>query len=167
MDLRKQFIELGYELARDQDAASDLWSWLPSHKAAESAYGDYASEHMPPLSDVMREAAIFLSHGMLPTDEQARQENEFYGCPGPGADVQEDVSDAQNDPTLEQPNAEMVKKAETMRNHEAFLRWQRNGLRRFAEGYWTRHLQDPESYPIEGAKAPWKQEVDKQISGKN
>lgn len=78
------FIRLGEQLSAEKNAAFDLWTWLPSYKAAQAAFGDYASEHMPLVAEVMGEAAMYLGHGMLPTREQIEEAGEIYQCADSG-----------------------------------------------------------------------------------
>lgn len=61
-DLKADLIRLGEQLADENAAAHDLWSWLPSHAVAEKHHGGYASEHCPDVEDVMKEAAMYLGH---------------------------------------------------------------------------------------------------------
>ena len=79
--VRSMIISLGHELSEQQNKAFDLWTLLPSYKAAQAAHGDYASEHTPSVSDVLTEAAIYIAHGMNPTDEQRAEAGDFYRCP--------------------------------------------------------------------------------------
>lgn len=79
-NLRDALIMFGDELAKEKDAAFDLWSWLPSRQAAEVAHGDYASSYCPSVRDIMTEAATFIGHRMAPTPEQLASE-ELYQCP--------------------------------------------------------------------------------------
>ena len=44
MDARQLIITLGTELADQDQAAHDLYTWLPSHKVAEDLKGDYVDE---------------------------------------------------------------------------------------------------------------------------
>ena len=81
MSARSLIISLGRELSEQDNKAFVLWTWLPSHKAAQAAHGDYASEHTPPVCDVLTEAAMFISHGMNPTKEQIDAAGDFYRCP--------------------------------------------------------------------------------------
>ncbi|NVZ11227.1 hypothetical protein HW932_18410 [Allochromatium humboldtianum] len=81
MSLRDDIIRLAQELEQEQSAAFQLWSWLPSCKAAERAHGDYASEHQPSLADIMREASMFISHGLKPTPQQIEEAGNYYKCP--------------------------------------------------------------------------------------
>lgn len=79
--LKESLIALGEELANEKNKAFELWSWLPSYKAAEAAHGDYAGNHMPSVADILQEAAIFISHGLAPTAEQVAEAGDFYQCP--------------------------------------------------------------------------------------
>ena len=63
MNLRDEIKQLAHRFDEEDNAAFDLWTWLPSHKDAVERFGDYASEHMPSTADVMREAAIYIGAG--------------------------------------------------------------------------------------------------------
>ena len=78
---RSMIISLGHELSEQQNKAFDVWTRLPSYKAAQEAHGDYASEHTPSVADVLTEATIFISHGLNPTEEQLAEAGDFYRCP--------------------------------------------------------------------------------------
>jgi len=80
-DLRQAFITFGAELSEQDNKAYDLWTWLPSYKAAQAAHGDYASEFRPSVKDVLTEATLFISHGLNPTPEQIKESGDFYHCP--------------------------------------------------------------------------------------
>lgn len=56
------FARLGEEIADAENAASDLWTWLPSHEVTTKHHGDYASEFRPSTADVMKEAAMYFAH---------------------------------------------------------------------------------------------------------
>ncbi len=82
MKLAQELIRLGEQLAAENAAAADLWSWLPSHKIAEQHHGDYASEHGPSNQDVMVEAAMYLGHLKHPTIPLTPGEKEWFArCP--------------------------------------------------------------------------------------
>lgn len=66
--LKQDLISLGEQLAEENNAAHDLWTWLPSHKVTEKHHGDYASEHCPSNRDVMVEAAMYLAHLKRPDE---------------------------------------------------------------------------------------------------
>ena len=55
-NLRDGMLELAKELEAEENAAFDLWSWLPSCKLAAKYHGDYYVEHQPCTADIMREA---------------------------------------------------------------------------------------------------------------
>jgi hypothetical protein len=75
-------IALGQELSAEDDAASDLWTWLPSHKIAQKHHGDYAIEHRPTNADVMREAAMYFGHLKHPDTPLTAEEKEWFeSCP--------------------------------------------------------------------------------------
>ncbi|HFZ8522852.1 hypothetical protein ACSZNZ_17990 [Aeromonas caviae] len=74
-------IQLGKELTEQKDRSFELWTRLPSYKAAELGHGDYASEQCPCVSDVLREATWFISHGLNPTQEQIDEAGDLYQCP--------------------------------------------------------------------------------------
>lgn len=78
---RQMIIELGHELSEQNDKSFGLWTWLPSHKAAVAAHGDYADNFTPPVADVLREATMFISHALNPTSEQVAEAGDLYSCP--------------------------------------------------------------------------------------
>lgn len=81
MTTRSNFIRLAHELEAEGNEAFSLWTWLPSYKAAEAAHADYASNFTPTVTDVLREACLFIAHGLNPTDEQRAEAGELYACP--------------------------------------------------------------------------------------
>lgn len=82
MKLAQELIRFGEQLAAENAAASDLWSWLPSHKVAVKHHGDYAAEHCPSVRDVMTEAAMYLAALQDPSREHTLEEQEWFTrCP--------------------------------------------------------------------------------------
>jgi hypothetical protein len=79
--IRQAITELGTVLTEQENKASDLWSWLPSYRAASRAHGDRASDFRPSVIGVMIEAAAYISHGLQPTQEQLKDPSGPYGCP--------------------------------------------------------------------------------------
>jgi hypothetical protein len=80
--LKHDLIQLGEQLAAENNAAHDLWTWLPSHKVAEKHHGDYASEHCPSNADVMKEAAMYLGHLQRPDVPWTIEETDWFeSCP--------------------------------------------------------------------------------------
>lgn len=61
MQIKNMLIALGRQLEDENNAANDLWSWLPSHQVATELWGDYAIEQMPQSDEVMNEAACMLA----------------------------------------------------------------------------------------------------------
>jgi len=57
---RRVIQELGKELETEDNAAFDLWTWLPSYRAAKQHHGGYATEFLPSVTDIMREAATYI-----------------------------------------------------------------------------------------------------------
>jgi len=82
MKLAQELIKLGQQLAGENAAASDLWSWLPSHGIAEKYHGDYAANHCPSNRDVMIEATMYLAHLKRPEVPLTVEEQEWFTlCP--------------------------------------------------------------------------------------
>lgn len=77
----QSIIELGKDLEKQQDEAFMLWTWLPSHKEARKYHGDHSDNFTPSVEDIIKEACMFISHGLNPTDEQYEEAGEFYKCP--------------------------------------------------------------------------------------
>jgi len=55
------FISLGKQLDEQQNAAHDLWTWLPSYKVAQKHHGDYASNFVPSIKDIIVEASMVMA----------------------------------------------------------------------------------------------------------
>jgi hypothetical protein len=73
-------IAFGRSIEACQDAGFDLWTWLPSYRAAKAAHGDYASEHQPPTERLLQEAAVVLARlsGYVVSDDD---EASLLACP--------------------------------------------------------------------------------------
>jgi len=79
---RQDLIHFARQLSEEDDAASDLWSWLPSHAVAQKHHGDYASEHRPSNKDVMTEAALYLARLTRPGEPLTAEEKDWFEtCP--------------------------------------------------------------------------------------
>ena len=61
VSLRMEIVRLAHELEKENNAAFDLWTWLPSHEKATKHHGDYASEFMPSIDEIMKEACDHLN----------------------------------------------------------------------------------------------------------
>lgn len=57
VSLRFQLTSLTREFDAEDNAAFDLWTWLPSYKAAQQHHEDHAGDFKPSNADVMIEAA--------------------------------------------------------------------------------------------------------------
>lgn len=79
-EAKKFIVDLGEEISKELNAASDLWTWLPSHQVARAGHGDYAYEYMPDVVDILREAAEFISHGLKPNKKQREEAGDLYKC---------------------------------------------------------------------------------------
>ena len=80
--LAQELIRFGQQLADENGAANDLWSWLPSHKVAEKNHGDHAGDHCPSNRDVMTEAALYLAHLAHPDEPLPAEDQEWFAhCP--------------------------------------------------------------------------------------
>lgn len=78
MKLAQELIQLGQQLAAENDAAHDLWTWLPSYKVAQKHHGDYAYEYRPSNQDVMVEAAKYLAHLTRADTTMTAEEQEWF-----------------------------------------------------------------------------------------
>jgi hypothetical protein len=85
MSTRQEIIRLGEQLAAEDNAAHDLWTWLPSHKVAERHHGDYADSVAPAVEDVLKEAAIYIHSlkriGSTSPEDVAEEREWFERCP--------------------------------------------------------------------------------------
>lgn len=78
-DAKLALILLGEELAEENDAARDLWTWLPSYAVTVKHHGDQASVHCPSNRDVMKEAAMYLGqHLKHPKTPLTREEQVWF-----------------------------------------------------------------------------------------
>jgi hypothetical protein len=80
-------IALGKELEKTQEAADDLWTWLPSYKVCQKHHGDYSFNFMPSLRDIIIEATMYISslQGHEVTDDKkewwVQSQLQFERCP--------------------------------------------------------------------------------------
>lgn len=80
MFVKDAIIRLGEILKDEENAASDLWTWLPSYKAAKAVHGDYANNHRPSTASVLMEAAIFISF-LRGFSKDREKEMGLFECP--------------------------------------------------------------------------------------
>ena len=82
MKLADELIRFGQQLAEENSAAHDLWSWLPSYKVAQKHHGDYGTNAQPSNADVMKEAAMYLGHLKRPETPLTPEEQDWFTrCP--------------------------------------------------------------------------------------
>ena len=80
--LKSELIRLGAQLSEEDNAAHDLWSWLPSHRVAEKHHGDYAVEYQPSMAELMKEASMYLAHLKHPGLPLTPEEQDWFErCP--------------------------------------------------------------------------------------
>lgn len=79
MGLRADIKSFARELEAQDNEAFNLWTWLPSRKAAEAAHGDYADNVTPPVSDILKEACCFMADKMVANMEA--EHAYMYQCP--------------------------------------------------------------------------------------
>lgn len=80
--VKLDLIRLGAELAEENNASTDLWSWLPSHAIALKHHGDHAANYCPSNRDVMVEASMYLGHLKHPNVPLTPEEQEWFtSCP--------------------------------------------------------------------------------------
>jgi hypothetical protein len=83
MGIEQGIISLGRKLKGYNDAAYDLWTWLPSYRKAKKCLGDYACNIRPGHAEVMREACDFISDACDPSKERL-ESHYLYQCPCEG-----------------------------------------------------------------------------------
>lgn len=50
------------ELAQEDDACFDLWTWLPSYHNCTRLHGDMWHHHHPPNHAIIKEAVVYISY---------------------------------------------------------------------------------------------------------
>lgn len=81
MNLKSEIRILSHQLDVEDEAAFNLWTWLPSYKDAKEKHGDYADEYRPTNADVMKEAAIYIGAGLDVTKVEKRVAEEWFKIP--------------------------------------------------------------------------------------
>jgi hypothetical protein len=80
VNARDYVIRLGKELDDQDNAAHDLWTWLPSYREAGKWHGDHSGNYRPPLRDILVEATLFITAKCAPTAAELQSEA-LYQCP--------------------------------------------------------------------------------------
>lgn len=66
------------ELARifdaEDEAAFNLWTYLPSHRRAQRCHGDYADAHRPTLTEILCEARLLIAFNCKVTTDMLEDE---------------------------------------------------------------------------------------------
>lgn len=83
MSFESELIEFAHKLEKSKDAASDLWTWLPSYRKAKKCLGDYAINIQPSNADIMKEACDFIADACNP-DAERLASHYLYECPCDG-----------------------------------------------------------------------------------
>lgn len=81
MNLESEIVSFAHKLERRQDAAYDLWTWLPSYKKAQACLGDYAVNVRPDMALIMQEALQFIADKCSPCQEDLDNPEFIYSCP--------------------------------------------------------------------------------------
>lgn len=80
MSFESELIDYAHNLEKSRDAASDLWTWLPSYRKAKKCLGDYVCNVRPNTADIMREACDFIADACNPDSERLGS-HYLYECP--------------------------------------------------------------------------------------
>ncbi len=133
MGLRDDIQRMAHEFSREDNASYNLWTWLPSHAAAQKAHGDHAGNFRPAIADVMSEACEFISHRLHPTAEERSEAGELYECPcgEPHEDAAQPASGSPDEATF-----------------DAFVASMRTDIERFAKHWQQNHRLKPQEFPL-------------------
>lgn len=80
MSFETELSNFVHTLERSNDAAHDLWTWLPSYRKAKKCMGDYAANVKPNNAEIMKEACDFISDGCNPNEDRLTT-HDLYQCP--------------------------------------------------------------------------------------
>lgn len=69
-------INLGEELQHIQNAANDLWTWLPSYNECKKYHKDHTHNFTPPIGAIMLEACFYISKL-----KGSKEDPEWFKCP--------------------------------------------------------------------------------------
>lgn len=75
---RTDIIRLGEELAAEENAANDLWTWLPSYEVTKKHHRSDVLWARPSLADVLREAAMLLERLKKDPDLAATPDERYW-----------------------------------------------------------------------------------------
>lgn len=134
MSLREDIKRLAHQMEGEDNAAYNLWTWLPSHAAAQKAHGDHAGNYKPSVLEVMNEACEFISHRLHPTPQEREEAGELYVCPC-GDDHEDSVDEADSG------------QAGSPTTVDEFAVRMRTDIERFAKFWRQKNRADPGNYP--------------------
>ena len=80
MNPRSLIQSLAQQFDAEDNAAHDLWGWLPSHAAAERHLGDYADNVQPGIEEIMTETMLLLANLHGHHHKKAEIIDWFYCC---------------------------------------------------------------------------------------
>lgn len=81
MSFESDLLNFANSLEKNRDAASDLWSWLPSYRKAKDCMGDYCFKVMPSIADIMIEATIYISSIKKNISDDFTIADPYFQCP--------------------------------------------------------------------------------------
>jgi hypothetical protein len=80
MSFESELTNFVHQVEKSNDAAYDLWTWLPSYRKAKKCLGDYSCNVRPTNSEVMKEACDFIADNCNP-DAERLNSHYLYQCP--------------------------------------------------------------------------------------
>ena len=60
-DFRQLILQAARNFEYENNAAHDLWTWLPSYKVAQRFHGSKGIFEAPPIGDILTEASLFIA----------------------------------------------------------------------------------------------------------
>jgi hypothetical protein len=79
---RQELIRFAQQLADEDAAAFDMWTWLPSCKVAEKYHGSHSANFRPSNRDVIVEAVLYIAHLKHPHEPLTDEQKEWFKrCP--------------------------------------------------------------------------------------
>jgi hypothetical protein len=79
MSFESELLSFAHNIEKSNEAAYDLWTWLPSYRKAKNCLGDYACNVRPNTADIMREACDFIADACNP-DAERLATHYLYEC---------------------------------------------------------------------------------------
>lgn len=79
MSFESELLSFAHKIEKSNDAANDLWTWLPSYRKAKKCLGDYVCEVRPNNTEIMKEACDFIADSCNP-DAERLESHYLYQC---------------------------------------------------------------------------------------